>query len=103
MKGRSPTSWATPEQAAKKFREGLDIWDLLLKEHPQYKSDKFNEKDTGLIVKRYVRSLKQLGEPEPEEYPFKALLQAAEQDTSVDPFDANEMLGPAADARRRIG
>lgn len=85
-----------PEQAAKKFREGLDIWDLLLKEHPQYQSDKFNEKDTGLIVKRYVRSLKQLGEPEPEVYPFKALLQAAEQDTSVDPFDANEMLGPAA-------
>ncbi|SIO14062.1 hypothetical protein SAMN05444166_2666 [Singulisphaera sp. GP187] len=89
-----------PELAAKKFREGLDVWELLLKEHPQYQSDKFNEKDTGLIVKRYVRSLKQLGEPEPEVFPFKALLQAAEQDTSVDPFDANEMLGPASDGSK---
>jgi len=89
-----------PELAAAKFRDGLDVWGKLLEKHPRYRSDKFNEKDTGLIVKRYVRSLRQLGEPEPKDYPFKALLSAAEQDTSVDPFDANEMLGPAGDGSK---
>jgi len=81
------------EKAVQKFREGLDIWDKLLKEHKDYRNDEFNKKDTGLIVKRYNRALRQLGEPEPKTYPFKDLLQAAETDTTLDPFDAAEMLG----------
>jgi len=82
-----------PELAAKKFRQGLDLWDEVLKPFHYYRDDKFNERDTGVIVKRYVRALRQLGEPEPENFPFKSLLAAAEQDTSVDPFDVLEQIG----------
>ena len=81
------------EPAVKKFREGLDIWDKLLQNHKDYRNDDFNLKDTGLIVKRYVRALRQLGESEPKEFPFKDLYAAAEMDTTVDPFDAVEMMG----------
>lgn len=93
---------ADPAKAAEKFREGLDIWDKLLKEHPDYRNDDFNKKDTGLVVKRYVLSLRQLSEPEPAEYPFKDLLKGAQQDTTLDPFDAVEMLGPAQTRTNRI-
>jgi hypothetical protein len=85
-----------PALAVEKFRDGLDIWKKLLEKHRDYRNDDFNKKDTGLIVKRYVRSLRQLGEPEPADMPFKDLLKGAEADTTVDPFDAIEMLGPAA-------
>ena len=81
------------EKAVAKFREGLDVWKALLEKHKDYKNDDFNLKDTGLIVKRYVRALRQLGEPEPKEFPFKELLRSAEGDQTVDPFDANEMIG----------
>jgi hypothetical protein len=80
-------------KAVEQFRKGLDIWDKLLKDHLDYRNDDFNKKDTGLIVKRYLRALRQLGEPEPKDLPFRELLAGAEQDTSVDPFDATEMLG----------
>ncbi|MHC5538279.1 hypothetical protein ACYOEI_08625 [Singulisphaera rosea] len=93
---------ADPAKAAEKFREGLDIWDKLLKEHPDYRNDDFNKKDTGLIVKRYVLSLRQLSEPEPSDYPFKDLLKGAQQDTTLDPFDAFEMLGPAQTRANRV-
>lgn len=80
-------------QAAQRFKEGLGIWKDLLKDFPIYRNDDLNQKDTGLIVKRYVRVLKQLGEPVPDTLPFKELLAAAEADNTVDPFDAIEMLG----------
>lgn len=86
---------ASFDKAVQSFKEGLNIWNELLKEHKDYRTDEFNKKDTGLIVKRYVRALKQLGEPEPKDMPFRDLLAAAEQDTTVDPFDATEMLGPS--------
>jgi hypothetical protein len=82
------------ETAVSKFKEGLDVWKVLLADHKDYRNDDFNKKDTGLIVKRYVRALRQLGEPEPKDLPFRELLAAAEADTTVDPFDANEMIGP---------
>jgi hypothetical protein len=81
------------ETAVKKYRNGLDIWKKLLDKHTNYRDDYNNAKDTGLIVKRYVRAIRQLGESEPEDYPFKDLLALAEQDTTLDPFDAAEMLG----------
>lgn len=81
------------ELAVQKYREGLALWDELLKEHTDYRNDEFNKKDTGLVLKRYVRALRQLGEPEPKDMPFQELLKGAEADTSLDPFDAIEMLG----------
>ena len=83
-------------QAAAKFKEGLAVWNDNLKNFPTYREDDLNKKDTGLVVKRYVRVLRQLGEPVPDAMPFKDLLAAAEQDNTVDPFDAIEMLGVGA-------
>jgi len=85
-----------PTKAVEKFRDGLAVWDKLLQNHKDYRNDDFNKKDTGLIVKRYIRSLRQLGEEQPAEFPFKDLLKGAEQDTTVDPFDAIEMLGTSS-------
>ncbi len=82
-----------PTKASEKFRDGLAIWDKLLKDHKDYRNDDFNKKDTGLIVKRYVLALRQIGEPQPDEFPFKDLLKGAQQDNTLDPFDAIEMLG----------
>lgn len=79
--------------AAEKFREGLETWQENLADFPTYRDDDLNQKDTGLVVKRYVRVLRQLGEPVPESFPFKELLAAAEADNTVDPFDAIEMIG----------
>jgi hypothetical protein len=81
------------ETAVKKYRDGLEVWKKLLDKHKDYRDDYNNAKDTGLVVKRYVRALRQLGEAEPKEYPFKDLLALAETDTTLDPFDAAEMLG----------
>lgn len=78
--------------AVEKFREGLEIWQKLLTSHKDYRDDDLNKKDTGLVVKRYVRAMRQYGEPEPKDFPFKALLKDAEKDTTLDPFDAMEML-----------
>jgi hypothetical protein len=82
------------DTAVKKFRDGLNVWNDLLKKHVDYRNDDFNKKDTGLVVSRYVRALRQLGEPEPKDMPFRDLLAAAELDNTRDPFDATEMLGP---------
>jgi hypothetical protein len=80
-------------RAAEKFKEGLQVWKVLLNEFPWYRDDDLNKKDTGLIVKRYVRVLKQLGTPVPDDLPFKELLASAETDNTVDPFDTIEMIG----------
>jgi hypothetical protein len=80
-------------KAAEKFKEGLGVWKAVLNDFPWYRDDDLNKKDTGLIVKRYVRVLKQLGAPVPDDLPFKELLPMAEADNTVDPFDAIEMIG----------
>jgi hypothetical protein len=80
-------------QSLAKFREGLSVWERLLKRHPVYRDDKLNQKDTGVILKRYMRVLTNLGEPVPEDMPFKSLLQMAVQaEITPDPFDADDML-----------
>jgi len=80
-------------KAAAKFREGLAIWKDVLKDFNFYRNDDLNKKDTGLIVKRYVRVLKQSGEPIPADMPFKELEAIADADPTLDPFDAIEMIG----------
>jgi hypothetical protein len=80
-------------KAAEHFEEGLRVWKSVVNEFPWYRDDDLNKKDTGLIVKRYMRVLKQLGTPVPENLPFKELLPYAEADNTVDPFDAIEMIG----------
>ncbi|QEH38195.1 hypothetical protein OJF2_67930 [Aquisphaera giovannonii] len=80
-------------QAAVKFREGLLLWKDNLKGFPVFTEDDINKKETGLIVKRYERVLTQLQQKLPDNFPFKELLEAAKADTTVDPFDAIEMLG----------
>jgi hypothetical protein len=85
-------------KAADKFKEGLQRWKTVLNDFPAYRDDDLNRKDTGLIVKRYVRVLKQLGTPVPAEFPFKETLIQAQSDTTVDPFDTIEMIGPVGEA-----
>ncbi len=80
-------------KAVAKFREGLKIWDNLLKDHKDYRNDDINKKDTGLVVRRYLRALRQLGQPEPADTPFRELLVGSDKDVTLDPFDATEMLG----------
>ena len=55
---------------------------------------KLSKKDTGLIVKRYKRAFIQagLGTELPKDTPFLENLPMAEADTSVDPFDAQEVI-----------
>jgi hypothetical protein len=88
-------------QAGAKFKEGLAIWKDNLKDFPVYRDDDLNKKDTGLIVKRCVRVLQQLGEKIPDDLPFKELLAAAQADNTLDPFDAMEMLGVQFDSTGR--
>jgi hypothetical protein len=87
--------------ASGKFKEGLTIWKDVLKDFRVYRDDDLNKKDTGLIVKRYVRVLQQLGEKVSDSFPFKELLAAAQADNTVDPFDVLEMLGVTADTTGR--
>ena len=80
-------------KAAAKYREGLQFWKLALNDHPTFRDDDLCKKDTGLIIKRYVRALQQADEPMPDDTPFKDTLAVAQNDPTVDPFDAIEMIG----------
>jgi hypothetical protein len=83
------------QTAVDEFKQGLQIWDELLKSHLDYRNDDINKKDTGLVVRRYLRALRQLGQPEPADVPFRELLVGSDKDITLDPFDAMEMLGVA--------
>ena len=78
--------------AVKKYKDGLQIWERLLKEHKPYRDDDLNKKDTGLIVKRYARACQQSRIDLPQDTPFLDLLNAYKDETGKDPFDALEML-----------
>ena len=39
------------------FKEGLRIWKIVMEDYPTYRDDELCKKDTGQIVKRYVRVL----------------------------------------------
>jgi hypothetical protein len=85
------------------FMQGLQIWDELLKSHLDYRNDDINKKDTGLVVRRYLRALRQLGQPEPADVPFRELLVGSDRDVTLDPFDATEMLGVSPSAAPSTG
>lgn len=80
--------------AADTYREGLDLWKSVLDNYPTYRDDDLNRKDTGQAVLRYVEALRQAGREVPEDMPFADLLESAELDPMLDPFDALDMLGP---------
>ncbi len=89
--------------AADKFKEGLAIWKVLMDDHPAYRDDELSKKETGHIVKRYVRVLKQNLTPVPKDLPFKEYLPLVEHDNTPDPFDTLEMLGPIGDSKPSTG
>jgi hypothetical protein len=88
-------------KAADKFKEGLGVWKIVMNDFPAYRDDDLNKKDTGHIVKRYLWALKQLQLPEPDDLPFKDCLAIAQSDTTVDPFDAIEMIGVPGETQSR--
>ena len=67
------------DTAAKKFKEGLTIWDALTKNYTAYRNDDLNRKDTGIVLRRYLRVLgQQTPRPSnavPDDLPFKELLE----------------------------
>jgi hypothetical protein len=79
--------------AAARFKEGLKTWKTLMDDYPVYREDDLSKKETGLIVKRYVRVLSQDLIPIPDDLPFKDYLKLVENDKTVDPFDTLEMIG----------
>ncbi len=87
-------------KAVAEFKAGLDLWKSVMSDYPGYRDDDLNKKDTGLIVKRYVLALKQLGMPVPDDLPFKSYLPLMQNDTTVDPFDAIEMIGVSPDSSK---
>jgi hypothetical protein len=88
------------DTAAKKFKEGLTIWDALTKNYTAYRNDDLNRKDTGVVLRRYLRVLGQQNAQGdtviPQDLPFKELMEGPAPDDSPDPFDASEMLSAAA-------
>jgi len=78
--------------AVQKYKEGLAIWSKLLEKHQPYSRDDLNQKDTGLIIKRYARACQQSQVELPPDTPFLDLLKVYENDSTKDPFDAMEML-----------
>jgi hypothetical protein len=56
--------------AALKFKEGLGVWKKLMDEYKIYRDDEISKRETGLIVKRYVRVLTQKLTPIPADLPF---------------------------------
>jgi hypothetical protein len=88
--------------AAERFKEGLKAWKLALDEFPTYRDDDLTKRETGQIVKRYMHVLRQNQTPIPDDLPFKDLARSVAHDTTVDPFDAIEMIGvgtTAADSK----
>lgn len=85
--------------ALEKYKSGLNLWKDLLDRHPVYRDDDLNRKDTGELARRYVFSLRQVGEEPPDDMPFKDLYEAVKNDPSRDPFDqldAMRITKPAA-------
>jgi hypothetical protein len=80
-------------KAVARYKEGLQFWKQALNEHPTFRDDDLCKKDTGLIIKRYARALQQADEKMPDDTPFKDTLVLAQNDPTVDPFDAIEMIG----------
>ena len=82
-------------QAVEKYKTGLDLWKDLLDRHPVFRDDLLNQADTGRLVQRYVRALRQSGEDIPVELPFAPLLKDDETANTPDPFDQMDMIRPS--------
>lgn len=83
------------KQARDKYLEGLKIWEVLLKDHDDYRNDLLNQKDIAFVTRRYALSLRQTGVSEPPtDMPFYDVwkLHGNEQ-MPPDPYDSLEMLG----------
>ena len=78
--------------AIEKYRQGLSLWGELLERYPTYRDDLLNQRDTGMVVKRYVQALTNAGETIPDDLPFKDLYEAVRQDSYLDPFDQLDMM-----------
>jgi hypothetical protein len=83
---------ASFRDAVEKFKIGLNIWTELLDQHPNFRDDDLNKRDTGHIVRRYVVALRQAGQEEPADLPFKDLYEAVKNDRNIDPFDQLEAM-----------
>lgn len=73
------------------YGEGLKVWDTLLKRHAAFDNDDETKKETKRVVRRYLLSLKNVGDKEPEDYPFKDRMKGPQEELSPDPFDQLEM------------
>ena len=62
-----------------------------------------NDRDTRHYVRRYLLSLKNIGEKEPEKYPFMDLMKGPQPDYSPDPFDALEMIRSSGTSSKPAG
>lgn len=84
--------------AVENYREGLTLWDKLLdpKRHLAYRDDDETRKDIKRAVRRYLLALKNVGEKEPETYPFKEFMKGPQEDIPPDPFDQLEMVRTTA-------
>jgi hypothetical protein len=74
------------------YSKGLKVWEDLLKRHNDYRNDDLNQRDTGLVLKRYLQALRQAGLEPPKEMPFPELMKYIQGDFNPDPFDAVEMI-----------
>lgn len=93
--GRKALIAADFPTAAERYRAGMTLWEGLLKRHEFFGKDDETRKETKRVVRRYLLSLKQSGEKEPEDFPFKELTKGVQEDLTPDPFDQLEMVRSA--------
>jgi hypothetical protein len=94
--GRKALIAADFPTAAERYRAGMTLWEGLLKRHKFFELDDETRKETKRVVRRYLLSLKQSGDKEPEDYPFKDLMKGVQEDLPPDPFDQLEMTRSSA-------
>lgn len=90
--GRKALIAAEFQSAAAHYGQGLKLWEEVQKRHPEFKNDDETRKETKRVVRRYLLSLRQSGDKEPESYPFKDLMKGPQEDIPPDPFDQLEMV-----------
>jgi hypothetical protein len=86
------------KEAVDSFREGLEVWKIVLDQHKDYREDQLQQKDLAFLVRRYVLALRNEGVAEPPKtMPFYDLWQQTQRESMPpDPYDALEVLGRSA-------
>ncbi len=79
------------EAAVDKFQSGLIIWEDLLRDYPNFGRATLSQENNGLLAKRYILALRQLGEEADEDTPFLQEALELSEDVQLDPFDAIDM------------